>query len=79
MKAYRKSERTKFHDALQNTALKGRRIFNNVVHDPEHHRGVLDVAAAVLDGEIEYRKKNFQKAFEHLHLAVKRDMALVYS
>ena len=67
------TERTKFHDALKNKALEGRHVSNNVVHDPEHHRGVLDVAEAVLDGELEYHK-----AFEHLRLAVKRDLNLAY-
>ena len=72
------TERMKFHDALKNKALEGRYMYNSVMHDPEHHHGVLDIAEAVLDGEVEYRKGNFQKAFEHLRLAVKRDLNLPY-
>ena len=72
------AERKKFYDALQNKALKNRHLFNNVMHDPEHHSGILDVAEAVLNGEIEYFKGNYQEAFQHLRLAVKRDIDLPY-
>ena len=72
------TERRKFRDALQNRALEKRRLFNNIMHDPEHRSGVLDVAEAVLDGEVEYHKGNYQEAFEHLRLAVKRDTNLNY-
>ena len=72
------AERKKFHDALQNKALKNRHLFNNVMHDPERHSGILDVAEAVLNGEIEYFKGNYQEAFQHLRLAVKRDTGLPY-
>ncbi|KPM39917.1 hypothetical protein AK830_g6670 [Neonectria ditissima] len=40
---------------------------------------VLQVAFAMLDGEIEYRRGNYKDAFESLRLAVARDDALVYS
>ena len=46
------------------------------MHDPEHHSGILDVAEAVLNGEIEYFKGNIQQAFQHLLLAMKRDLSL---
>ncbi len=72
------TERRKFCDVLQSKALENRYMFNNIQHDPQHHSGVLDVAQAVLDGEVEYHKGNYQQAFEHLHLAVKRDNSLVY-
>ena len=72
------AERTKFYAALKNKALEKRYLFNNIMHDPEHRSGILDVAEAVLDGEVEYHKGNFQQAFEHLRLAVKRDINLPY-
>ena len=72
------AERKKFYNALQNQALKNRHLFNNVMHDPEHYSGILDVAEAVLNGEIEYFKGNYQEAFQHLRLAVKRDIGLPY-
>ena len=71
-------ERTKFYGALQNKALEKRFLFNNAMHDPKHHRGILDVAEAVLNGEVEYHKGNFQEAFKHLRLAVDRDTNLQY-
>ncbi len=71
-------ERKKFFAALQNKALEKCFFFKNVMHDPEHHCGILDVAEAVLNGEVEYHKGNFEKAFEHLHLAVERDNNLAY-
>ncbi|KAH6974786.1 hypothetical protein EDB80DRAFT_830647 [Ilyonectria destructans] len=40
---------------------------------------VLEVATAMLDGEIEYRRGNYEIAFESLRLAIARDDALVYS
>lgn len=48
------------------------------MYDPEHHTGILYVAEAVLNGEVEYHKGNCKKAFEHLHLAVERDTNLLY-
>ena len=71
-------ERRKFRDALQNRALEKRHMFSNIMHDPEHRTGILDVAEAVLDGEVEYHKGNYQEAFKHLRLAVKRDTNLPY-
>ncbi|ENH73482.1 hypothetical protein FOC1_g10008974 [Fusarium oxysporum f. sp. cubense race 1] len=50
-----------------------RMIFPNKVVD------VLGVAAAMLDGELEYRHGNYDLAFEHLQLAVSRDDALEYA
>ena len=72
------AERNKFYEALQNKALKNRHLFNNVMHDPENHTGILDVAEVVLNGEIEYFKGNYQEAFQYLRLAVKRDIGLSY-
>ena len=70
------AERRKFYGALQNKALEKRYLFNNVMHNSEHHNGILDVAEAVLNGEVEYFKGNIQQAFQHLRLAVKRDVNL---
>ena len=50
-----------------------RRFFNNSAHD------ILCIASAMLDGELAYRKKNFDKAFENLRLAVHRDDNLAYT
>jgi tetratricopeptide (TPR) repeat protein len=41
-------------------------------------RTVLDIGRAMLAGEIEYRAKNYDRAFEHLRDAVRRDEALKY-
>ena len=42
-------------------------------------RDMLGVGAAMLDGELEYRKKNYDRAFASLRLAVARDDALNYT
>ncbi|GAQ05332.1 hypothetical protein ALT_2653 [Aspergillus lentulus] len=39
----------------------------------------LAVAAAMLDGEIEYRRQNYDKAFEHLRKSIELDDKLPYS
>lgn len=49
-----------------------RAVFNNSSHD------ILKIASAMLDGELEYRKKNFDTAFNHLRQAVELDDALPY-
>lgn len=67
-----------FRNALQKEALQKCYMFNNVMHDPKHRRGILDVAEAVLDGEVEYHKGNTKQAFQHLRLAVERDSSLPY-
>ncbi len=41
-------------------------------------RDLLEIATAMLDGEIEYRKGNYDKAFYHLARAVEVDDALPY-
>ena len=73
-----KAEQVKFYDALNNKALVGRLMHNNIMHDAEKHNGVLDVAEAVLNGELEYYQRNFQEAFKYLRLAVQRDSNLMY-
>jgi len=72
------AERKKFYDALNNKALELRYLFNNVMHDADTLGGILDVGEAVLNGELEYYKGNYQEAFKFLRLAVKRDNSLPY-
>jgi tetratricopeptide (TPR) repeat protein len=49
-----------------------RRVHNNTVVD------LLSVAEAMLDGELEYRKGNYETAFAHLRKSVDLDDALPY-
>lgn len=49
-----------------------RTVFNNTSHD------ILAIANAMLDGELEYRKRNYETAFEHLRKAVHLDDSLPY-
>lgn len=46
---------------------------------PNKVTDILQVAAAMLDGEIEYRRGDYTKAFEGLRLAIARDDNLDYS
>ncbi|KAF2742218.1 hypothetical protein M011DRAFT_433351 [Sporormia fimetaria CBS 119925] len=46
---------------------------------PNKANVVLQVAIAMLDGEIEYRKANYEDAFQHLRTAIERDDALNYA
>jgi len=71
-------ERQEFYSCLKMEALRKSYLFNNVMHDPENQRGILDVAEAVLNGEVEYHKGNYQDAFKYLRLAVERDSSLAY-
>ena len=71
-------ERNEFRKVLTSKSLEGRFLHNNKMHEPENQTGILDVAEAVLDGEVEYHKGNYQLAFQHLRLAVERDTKLVY-
>ncbi|MEM8923164.1 MAG: tetratricopeptide repeat protein [Actinomycetota bacterium] len=49
-----------------------RRVHNNTVVD------LLEVAEAMIDGELEYRRGNHDAAFEHLREAVRREDNLLY-
>ena len=49
-----------------------RRVHNNTVKD------LLEVAEAMLNGELEYRRGNFDVAFAHLRTSVELDDALPY-
>ncbi|KAF2129614.1 hypothetical protein P153DRAFT_357161 [Dothidotthia symphoricarpi CBS 119687] len=46
---------------------------------PNRSNVVLKVGLAMLDGELEYRKGNFDLAFKHLETAIERDDALTYA
>lgn len=59
-------------DAAYKTVPETRRIHNNTCVD------VLAIAAAMLNGEIEYRKGNYDMAFEYLRRAVELDDNLLY-
>ncbi|RSL52432.1 hypothetical protein CEP54_010905 [Fusarium duplospermum] len=65
-------ERELFHEALKRVP-ETRLIFPNKVLD------VFQVAVAMLDGEIEYRRGDYKRAFEILRLAIERDGSLVYA
>jgi len=49
-----------------------RRVHNNTVVD------LLEVAEAMIDGELEYRRGNFDEAFAHLRRAVQAEDDLLY-
>ncbi|MEM8789873.1 MAG: hypothetical protein AAGE76_16595 [Pseudomonadota bacterium] len=51
---------------------KARRVHNNRVRD------LLEIAAAMLAGELEYRRANYDTAFDHLRRAVALDDGLPY-
>lgn len=46
---------------------------------PNKSNVVLQVGKAMLDGELEYRKGNYELAFSHLETAIERDDALTYA
>jgi tetratricopeptide (TPR) repeat protein len=90
MVAEAEAERELFRAALTNPALVGRVLHNNVMYhkDPKDGPSVLNVNAAILDGEIEYRKQflakeagtkaDFTVAFDHIRRGVQLDLALKY-
>ena len=51
---------------------KTRRVHNNIVND------LLEIAEAMLEGELEYRRGNFALAFDHLRKSVELDDGLPY-
>jgi tetratricopeptide (TPR) repeat protein len=65
------AERVKFFEARANVA-DTRYIHNNRCID------LLDVAEQMLDGELEYRKGNYDIAFSHLQKAIELEDALPY-
>ena len=63
--------RDQFLEARKNVSDK-RRVHNNLVID------LLDVAEEMLNGELEYRRGNYDIAFAHLRKSVELDDALPY-
>lgn len=55
------------------------RVPNTRLDYPNKCVDILGIAAAMLDGEIEYRRGNYEEAFEHLRFSVKLDDSLGYS
>lgn len=64
-------ERDAFREAVTMVPA-SRTVFNNTCLD------ILAVASAMLDGELEYRKGNFDRAFESLHHSIELDDGLPY-
>ncbi|KAJ4326667.1 hypothetical protein N0V84_002892 [Fusarium piperis] len=64
-------QRRLFRDASQKVAP-SRTLFNNTCSD------ILQIAEAMLDGELEYRLGNFDSAYEHLRKAIDREDNLPY-
>jgi tetratricopeptide (TPR) repeat protein len=64
-------ERAAFLEAKAKV-LDSRRVHNNTVSD------LLEIALAMIDGELEYRRGNYDAAFAHLRRSVELDDALPY-
>jgi tetratricopeptide (TPR) repeat protein len=64
-------ERGRF-EAQRAAVPRSRTLFNNTCVD------ILGIASAMLAGEVEYRRGNFERAFAHLREAVARDDGLEY-
>ncbi|KAJ0321960.1 hypothetical protein COL5a_008938 [Colletotrichum fioriniae] len=64
-------QRVLFTEAVKRVPL-SRSVFNNTC------LSILSIAEAMLDGELAYRKKDYDIAFAHLRKAVERDDALPY-
>eukprot|EP00904_Undaria_pinnatifida_P009047 jgi/Undpi1/5272/HiC_scaffold_2.g00553.m1 len=71
------AEQAKYLDSMQHPSHGGRRLHNNPVMSQERPC-ILKIGEAMLAGEIEYRKGNFETAFDHLHEAVRLDKSLHY-
>ncbi|KAL2680628.1 hypothetical protein Neosp_008231 [[Neocosmospora] mangrovei] len=64
-------QRRLFQDAVKKV-VPSRTLFNNTCSD------IIQVAEAMLDGELEYRLGNFDAAYEHLRKAIDREDNLPY-
>ena len=84
------AEQVLFNEALKNPALAGRVLHNNLMYqDPSEGPCILLVNAAVLDGEIEYRRQylakergeasDFTAAFDHIRRGVDLSLNLAYN
>ena len=71
------AERENFYTSRNNQRLEKCFLLNNPMTSPMNN-GILDIAEAVMNGEVEYHNGNFDKSFEWLHKAVERDTSLVY-
>ncbi len=65
------TSRREFLHAIERVPA-SRMLFNNTCAD------ILHIAAAMLDGEIEYRRQNYDAAFTHLRRAIELDDGLPY-
>ena len=90
MVAEAEAEQVLFNEAILNPALAGRVLHNNLMYqDPSDGPCILLVNAAVLAGEIEYRKQfqakargeasDFTAAFDHLRRGVDLSLNLAYN
>lgn len=64
-------EQDRFRDAVKKVPT-SRSLFNNTCVD------ILAIASSMLDGELEYRRGNFEIAFEHLRRSISLDDSLPY-
>jgi len=65
-------QRALFREAVQ-------RVPDTRMAFPNKVANVLQVATAMLDGEIEYRRGNYMMAFDSMRLAIQREDALIYA
>ena len=84
------AEQALFKEALTNPALAGRLMHNNLMYqDPSEGPSILNVNAAILEGEIEYRRQflakaagepyDFTAAFDELRRGVDLSLNLAYN
>ncbi|DAC60554.1 MAG TPA: tetratricopeptide repeat protein, partial [Candidatus Poseidoniaceae archaeon] len=84
------AEQALFQEALQNPALAGRMMHNNFMYqDPAEGPSILNVNAAILEAEIEYRRQflakaagephDFTAAFDELRRGVDLSLNLAYN
>ena len=84
------AEQALFKEALTNPALAGRLMHNNLMYqDPSEGPSILNVNAAILEGEIEYRRQflakaagephDFTVAFDELRRGVDLSLNLAYN
>ena len=84
------AEQALFKEALQNPALAGRMMHNNFMYqDPAEGPSILNVNAAILEAEIEYRRQflakangdsyDFTAAFDELRRGVDLSLNLAYN
>eukprot|EP00005_Dracoamoeba_jomungandri_P013182 CAMPEP_0174265370 /NCGR_PEP_ID=MMETSP0439-20130205/26235_1 /TAXON_ID=0 /ORGANISM="Stereomyxa ramosa, Strain Chinc5" /LENGTH=543 /DNA_ID=CAMNT_0015351797 /DNA_START=52 /DNA_END=1683 /DNA_ORIENTATION=+ len=69
-------EKELFFEALENPNLEGRMMHNNPQLTKDG--GILRIAAEMAQGEIEYRRGNYEEAFGFLRKAVELDSSLAY-